>query len=145
MCLLLSHCTLSLSSSSALSILFYSFGLLVFTQQRPPVAEVLPYPIIPIIPEIKLTVNPADSYHLKECKKHDGHYSSVMVHQLENIDSHLKRDMCYSVMMLVGLLSCMTSNSLIHRNSSQTVPAWHMGFLKGRLQHTQQVLTVPST
>lgn len=43
--------------------------------------------------EINLTVNPADGYHLKECKKHDGHYSSVMVHQLENIDSHLKRYM----------------------------------------------------
>lgn len=39
-----------------------------------------------------LTINPADGYNLKECKKHDGHYSSVMVHQLENIDSHLNRD-----------------------------------------------------
>lgn len=39
-----------------------------------------------------LTIDPADAYNLKECKKHDGHYSSVMVHQLENINSHLNRD-----------------------------------------------------
>lgn len=49
----------------------------------------------PVITEVKLTVNPADGYHLKECKEHDGHYSSVMVHQLENIDAHLKRDVYY--------------------------------------------------
>lgn len=41
---------------------------------------------------IILTVTPTDGYNLKECKKHDGHYSSVMVHQLENVDSHLNRD-----------------------------------------------------
>lgn len=58
----------------------------------PLAAEASPYLIIT---EIKLTVNPADGYHFKECKEHDGHYSSVMVHQLENVDAHLKRDMYY--------------------------------------------------
>ena len=39
-----------------------------------------------------LTINPTDGYNLKERKKQDGHYSGVIVHQLENIDSHLNRD-----------------------------------------------------
>ena len=39
-----------------------------------------------------LTINPTDGYNLKERKKQDGHYSGVIVHQLENIDSHLNRN-----------------------------------------------------
>lgn len=38
-----------------------------------------------------LTITVTDGDDFKERKKHNRHYSSVMVHQLENIDSHLKR------------------------------------------------------
>lgn len=44
-----------------------------------------------------LTVTITDGYNLKERKKHDGHYSGVMVHQLENVDSRLKRDSRFEV------------------------------------------------
>lgn len=39
-----------------------------------------------------LTVTPTDGHNLKEGKKHDGHYGSVMVHELEHIDAHLEGD-----------------------------------------------------
>lgn len=39
-----------------------------------------------------LTITPTNGDNLKECKKHDGHNGSVMVHQLENVDPHLNRD-----------------------------------------------------
>lgn len=39
-----------------------------------------------------LTITPTDGCHFKECKKHDGHNGSVVIHQLENIDSRLDRD-----------------------------------------------------
>lgn len=42
---------------------------------------------------IALTVKPTGGHHLKEGKEHDGHYGSVMVHQLENIDPHLNREL----------------------------------------------------
>lgn len=46
---------------------------------------------------MSLTITITDGYNLKECEKHDGHYSGIMVHQLENIDSHLKRDSLFEV------------------------------------------------
>lgn len=40
--------------------------------------------------QLSLTVTPTDGYNLKKCKEHDGDDGSVVVHQLEDVDSYLK-------------------------------------------------------
>lgn len=42
-----------------------------------------------------LTVQPADTNNLKKCQKHDGHDGRVVIHQLEHIDSDLRRELSF--------------------------------------------------
>lgn len=93
---------------------------------------------------MSLTINPTGGHDLKECQKHDGYYGSVMIHQLENIDSHLDKGILFRTARKVKWAPFNIFFIWFKfKQEIQFVPAWHKEFQRGRLRNKPQEQTVP--